>query len=68
MIDFDTYRKIAFECEKFGQINCCKNFKKLPKVQQIAQSGHTAHKSNQIGLMTQSFIVHFSFVFPETVF
>ena len=33
IIAFDTYTKIALECERFGQINGCKGFKKLPKVQ-----------------------------------
>ena len=23
MIDFDTFTKIAYECGRFGQINCC---------------------------------------------
>ena len=42
MIDFDTFTKIALECKRFGQINCCQRlFKKLPKGQKIAQSGHT---------------------------
>ena len=41
MIDFDTFTKIALECDRLGQINCCKNLEKLPKVQKIAQSGHT---------------------------
>ena len=23
MIDFDTFTKIDYECERFGQTNCC---------------------------------------------
>ena len=43
MIDFDTLTKIASESGRFGKIKCCKVFKKLPKVQYIAQSIHTDH-------------------------
>ena len=35
MNNFDTFTKIAYEWGRWGQI------KKLPKVQNIAQSGHT---------------------------
>ena len=41
MIDFNTFTKIAKECGRFGQINCCQGVKTLPKVQKITQSGHT---------------------------
>ena len=27
--DFDTFTTIAYECGRFGQINCCKRLKKL---------------------------------------
>ena len=33
MIDFDTLSKIAQECGRFGQTNCCQGFKKLHKVE-----------------------------------
>ena len=46
MIDFTTLTKIAKECWRFGQINFDKCFKKLPKVQLIAQSGDTDRKPN----------------------
>ena len=42
MIDFDTLSKIAYESEKSGKLIVAKGFKKLPKMQKIAQSGHTA--------------------------
>ena len=29
MIDFDTFIKIALECERFGEINCCQRLQKL---------------------------------------
>ena len=33
MKDFDTFTKIAYQFEGFGQINVSKGFKKLPKVE-----------------------------------
>ena len=36
IIDFDIFTKIAEECGRFWQINCCKGFKKLPKMAKIA--------------------------------
>ena len=44
--DFDTFTKIAYQCGRFGQINFAKGFKNLPKVQLIANSGHTGHRPN----------------------
>ena len=41
MKDFDTWTKIAYERRRFGQNFVAKGFEKLPKVQQIAHSGHT---------------------------
>ena len=38
MIDFDPCTKIALECGRFGQINCCQRLQKLaqsPKNRQI---------------------------------
>ena len=29
MINFDTFTKIALECGRFGQVNCCQRLKKL---------------------------------------
>ena len=40
MIDFDTFTKNAQEVGDFGKLIVAKSFKKLPKVQEIAQSGH----------------------------
>ena len=42
MIDFDTFTKIAKECRRIGQINCCQRLQKLAQSPKIAQSGHTA--------------------------
>ena len=42
MNDFDTFTKITYEFARFGQLIVAKGFKKLPKVQKIATSGHTA--------------------------
>ena len=41
MIDlyFDTFTKIAYKC--LDKLIFAKGFQKLPKVQLIAQSGHT---------------------------
>ena len=38
MIDFDTFTK---NVRDLGNFNLAKGYKKLPKVQFIAQSGHT---------------------------
>ena len=48
MIDFNTFTNIPLECGRLGQINCYKGFKKLPKVQLIAQSGHTASGAGEL--------------------
>ena len=40
MKDFDTLTKFAKEY--LGKLIVAKGFKKLPKVQKIAKSGHTA--------------------------
>ena len=41
MNHFDTFTKIAKECGDLGKLLVAKGYKKLPKVQKIAQSGHT---------------------------
>ena len=41
MIDFDAFSKIALECGRFGQINCCQRLKKL------ARSGHTGNNATE---------------------
>ena len=41
MIDFDTFTKLPKNVGDLGKIIVDKGFKKLPKVQLIAQSGHT---------------------------
>ena len=42
MKDFDTFTKIAENVDDFGKIIVASSFEKLPKEQQIVQSGHTA--------------------------
>ena len=39
---FDTFKKLPKNGEDWGKLIVAKGFKKLPKVQNIAQSGHTA--------------------------
>ena len=41
MNDFDTFTKFPKNGEDYGKLIVAKGFKKLPKVQNIAQSGHT---------------------------
>ena len=41
MIYFDTFTKMAKNVGDLGKFIVAKVFKKLPKVQKIAQSGHT---------------------------
>ena len=43
MNDFDTFTKIANNGRELGKLIVAKCFEKLPKVQKIAQSGHTDH-------------------------
>ena len=43
MIYFETYTKLTENGEDWGKLIVARGFKKLPKVQNIAQSGHTAH-------------------------
>ena len=42
MNDFDTFTKLPKNGEDWGKLIVAKGFKRLPKVQNIAQSGHTA--------------------------
>ena len=48
IIDFDTFTKIAEERGILGQLIVAKGFKKLPKDQKIAQSGHTGYASSWV--------------------
>ena len=41
MIDFDTFQKLPKNVADLERLIVAKDFKKLPKVQLIAQSGHT---------------------------
>ena len=40
MIDFDTFQKMSKNVEVLGKLMVDNGFKKLPKVQLMAQSGH----------------------------
>ena len=42
MIDFESFQKLPKNVEDFGKLIVAKGFKKSPKVQNIAKSGHTA--------------------------
>ena len=44
MIDFDTFTKMPKNVGDLGKFIVAKGFIKLPKVQKIAQSGHTVHR------------------------
>ena len=44
MIDFDTFKKLPKNVRDLGKFIVAKGFKNMPKVQKIAQSGHTAHR------------------------
>ena len=44
MIDFTPLQKLPKNVGYLGKLIVAKGFKKLPKVQQIAQSGHTGYK------------------------
>ena len=45
MIDFDTFKKLPMNVRDLGKLIVAKGFKKLPKVQKIAQSGHTVDRA-----------------------
>ena len=54
MIILTPLQKLPKNGEDWGKLTVAKGFKRLPKVQNIAQSGHTghlvSHDSSQIGL------------------
>ena len=43
MNDFDTFTKLPKNGEDWGKLIVAKGFKRLSKVKNIAQSGHTAN-------------------------
>ena len=43
MNDLDTFTKIAKNGGDWGKLIVANGFKKLPKIQNIAQSGHTGY-------------------------
>ena len=44
--------KLPKNGEDWGKLIVAKGFKKLPKIQNIAQSGHTVHKSRLLAIGT----------------
>ena len=44
MIDCDTFTKMPKNVGELGKLIVAKGFEKLPKVQKIAQAGHTAYR------------------------
>ena len=51
MVDFNTFKKLPKNVGDLDKLIVAKGFKKLPKVQKIARSGHTVGKplSPQLG-------------------
>ena len=39
MVDFDNFKKIAWECGRFGQINCCQKVARSPINRPIWSTG-----------------------------
>ena len=50
MIDFDTFTKLPRTFGDLSKIIVAKGFKKSPKVQKIAKSGHTGYVPTRRGL------------------
>ena len=50
MIDFNTLQKLPKNVGDLGKFIVAKGFKKLPKVQKIARSGHTGGKTRKTKL------------------
>ena len=48
MVDFGTFKKLPKNVGDLGKIIVTKGFKKLYKVQKIAQSGHTAKEPHRV--------------------
>ena len=44
MNDFGTFKKVPKNVGDLGKLIVANGFKKWPKVQKIANSGHTAHR------------------------
>ena len=49
MIYFDTFKKLPQNVGELGKLIVAKGFEKLPKVQKIAQSGHTGQQARLQG-------------------
>ena len=48
MIAFDTKQKLHKNVRDLGKLFVAKGFKNVPKVQKIAQSGHTGRGGGQV--------------------
>ena len=60
MIDFETFLKLPKNVGDLGKLTAAKGFKKLPKVQKIARSGHTAWQTpNRIFTVYSEWPEHF---------
>ena len=62
MIDFDTFQKLPKNVADLERLIVAKDFKKLPKVQLIAQSGHTDQPSQKYFLGISCCHLHHSTV------
>ena len=60
MIDFDTFTKMPKNVGDLGRFIAAKGFKNLPKVQKIAQSGHTDCAPSFLFLLWFARLHHFS--------
>ena len=60
MIDFDTFKKLPKNVRELGKLIAAKDFKKWPKVQKIAQSGHTGRRH----LFTTSGVTRYGEISP----
>ena len=56
MIDVDTFSKMPKNVGDMGKIIVTKGFKKLPKVQYIAQSGHTDYNRQELAILGQVYL------------
>ena len=58
MIDFDIFTKIAKECGRFGQINCCQSLQKVGQSPINCLSGHTATDRQVVSQVTKVAAAH----------
>ena len=58
MNDLTPLQKVHTNAEDWGKLIVAKGFKQLPKVQNIAQSGHTNHHHHNDVINFVSFLCH----------